>query len=315
MALGEAPRWPIVAGAFLLLAALAALTGQEEPRGPLARPAARAVDAAEGQFGRILSLDLAAAPFPDDSRQGGYAYEGDFFPREGHYDDPSVEVFVPKGFEPRGSVDLVFFFHGWYSSISEAADEFALFRQFSDSGAKALLVLPETARDAPDSFGGKLERGDGFDAMVSELLDALRESGSTPRLEAGRITLAGHSGAYRVISRILDQRGAASKVGEVCLFDALYEDAERFEGWILRSHGRFVSISSQGGEPEAISRELESSLRAKGIEVQAGSDEPESDPEVLGDRVVFLSSPFAHGDIVSRADEFRRVLAAAAAVR
>jgi methylmalonyl-CoA mutase cobalamin-binding subunit len=204
----------------------------------------------------------------------------------------------------------VFFFHGWYSSVSEAVHDFALYRQFSASGVKAFLVLPETARDAPDSFGGKLERENGFDALVSELLEKLHEVGAAPRLEVGRITLAGHSGAYRVISRILDQRGAAAKVGEVCLFDALYDDIERYAAWIQASGGRFVSICAEGGDPEDNARELADSLRQKGIMVEVASDEPGGDALSLSHRVVFLSSSYNHSELLSQADEFRRVLAA-----
>jgi len=302
---------PFIAGAILLILAFSVLKGQEGPRKPISNPP----NEIRSGFGRAVTLDLDAAPFPDAARQGGYSYDGDFFPREGHYDDPSVTVFIPKDFEPRGRVDLVFFFHGWYSSVPEAAQGFALFRQFSASGARALLVLPETARDAPDSFGGKLERGDGFKTLVGELLVKLHDSGVTPRLKPGRITLAGHSGAYHVISRILAQKGMAARVREVCLFDALYEDVERYSAWISGGGGRFVSICSEGGDPEGNARGLAASLREKGIAVRTAKDDPKEDSRTLGDRVVLITSPYGHSELISQADEFRRVLAAASPTR
>lgn len=304
-------RLPVLAGAILLILAFSVLKGQEGPKKPIS---VRSNEMRNG-FGRIVTLDLDSAPFPDAARRAGYSYDGDFFPREGHYDDPSVTVFIPKDFEPKGRVDLVFFFHGWYSSVSEAAQGFALFRQFSASGARALLVLPETARDAPDSFAGKLEREDGFANLVMELLEKLYDSGATPRLKAGSITLAGHSGAYHVISRILAQKGMAAKVGEVCLFDALYEDVERYSAWIREGAGRFVSICSQGGGPEDNARGLAASLSQDGIEVRTAKDDPQEDARALGDRVVFITSPYGHGELISQADEFRRVLAAASPAR
>ena len=297
---------PFIAGAFLLIAAAMLLEGQEGTRTRASDPPS----VASNDYGRVIKFDLEAAPFPDAARREGYSYAGDFYPSDGHYDDPSVVVFIPSGYSPEGKVDLVFFFHGWYSSVPKAASDFDLFRQFSTSGAKALLVMPETARDAPDSFAGKLERDDGFNALVGQLLEALHAGGVTPRLEAGNIILAGHSGAYHIISRILSQRGAAAKVGEVCLFDALYDDVERFAEWIQEGKGSFVSICSDGGDPADNARGMAEALQARGIPVVTAKDDPEDNGRSLRHRVVFLLSQYDHSGIISQADEFRRVLAA-----
>jgi len=107
----------------------------------------------------------------------------------------------------------------------------------------------------------------------------------------------------------------ATKVGEVCLFDALYEDVERYSAWIREGAGRFVSICSQGGDPEGNARGLAASLRENGIEVQTAKDDPQEDARALGNRVVFITSPYGHSDLISQADEFKRVLAAASPTR
>lgn len=300
-------RVALILGAALLALAFSVLIGQESPKSPGPRPTSEVFN----EFGRIVRLDLDAAPFPDAARQAGYSYEGEFFPRDGHYDDSTVAVFIPKNFKPRGKVDLVFFFHGWYSSISEAAQEFDLFRQFSASGEKALLVMPETARDAPDSFAGKLERENGFQALEAELLDALGAAGIASGLKTGRIILMGHSGAYHVISRILAQKGIAPRVSEVCLFDALYEDVDQYAAWIRDGGGRFVSICAQDGDPADNSRGLAALLRDDGIAFTTANDDPREDARVLGKRVVLLFSPYDHGALINQADEFRRILAAA----
>ena len=109
--------------------------------------------------------------------------------------------------------------------------------------------MPETARDAPDSYGGKLESADGFDRFVGELLAALHENRLIPRVKVGRITLIGHSGAYHVIARILGREAAAAKVREVCLFHGLYEDVRHFAVWIASSRGRFVALRVEDGDP------------------------------------------------------------------
>jgi len=295
-----------LSGGLFLLAVLMGLAGQAGPR---AAGQSRAA-ASRNDYGRVVSLELVAAPFPHRARQAGYSFGGNFFPAVGHYDDPSVTVFIPAGFEPRGRVDLVFFFHGWYSSAAEAARDFDLYRQFAASGARALLVLPETARDAPDSFGGKLEDEEGFSALLGELLARLHSAGIAPALRPGSITLVGHSGAYHVISKILAQRGMGSRIGAVCLFDALYEELPSYELWIQASGGRFVSICAEEGDPADNARALAASLVGRGIAVETAEDDPKADKSVLGHRVVFLTSPYDHNGLVSQADEFERVLAA-----
>jgi hypothetical protein len=306
---------PLVAGAVILLAAFTALGGQESAQMTAGRkvrsPIAHSVRVErEDGFGRLLSMSLDSAPFPDRAREGGYSHDGEYFSSEEHYSDPSVDVFIPRGFEPGDRVDLVFFFHGWYSSVPEAARDFELFRQFSESGTRALLVMPELARDAPDSCGGKLEGEGGFDNLVKELLCALRENRLIPGTGVGKITLVGHSGAYHVIARILGQAGAAANVREVCLFDGLYEDVGHFEDWISSGSGQFVSFSAQEGDPAENSRDLAAALRESGIRVEIADDDPSADLQVLRNRVVFVSSRYDHSSLISQADEFKRVLAA-----
>jgi len=301
-------RTAILSCSALLLAAFAAFGSQHRPPQIAAqRPPQPSTDAGAG---RLISLRLDSAPFPDQERSDGYYYDGEQFPRSGHYDDSTVAVFIPPDFAPKRVVDLVFFFHGWYSSVPESIQNFSLLRQFSESGARALLVIPETARDAPDSYGGKLEDQDGFDNLVTELLARLHDDGILPRVDAGAITLVGHSGAYRVMASIIGERGAAKKVHAVYLFDGLYDDVERYAAWISSGNGRFVAINSEEGDPAENARQLIGLLQDDGIHVETGTDAPDDDSKVLRHRVVFLSTPYDHNSLVSSQDELKRVLAA-----
>ncbi|HYW85102.1 MAG TPA: hypothetical protein VFB30_17705, partial [Spirochaetia bacterium] len=89
--------------------------------------------------GDILRMRLASAPFPDPRRQNGYTFEDTTYPADPHYVDSSVAVLVPPGFRSNGPVNLVFFFHGWNSSIDDVQQRFDLFRQFAQSRVQALL--------------------------------------------------------------------------------------------------------------------------------------------------------------------------------
>jgi hypothetical protein len=261
-------------------------------------------------FGSVLKMQLSSAPFPHAARRNGYRHEDLYYPPEQHYSDSSVKVFVPSGFSPGSSVDLVFFFHGWYSSIDEAEKAFQLSRQFAESGVNALLVLPETARRAPDSFGGNLEEPGGFARLVAELLEELRAERVIVRAKPGRIVLAGHSGAYRLVSRVLLWGGLAENIHEVYLFDALYDFEELFAGWIQAGGHRFVALSAAGSQTWAVADRLIGLLREAGVRVAVATDEPRQDLATLASRVVFLRSRYDHYGVVSAADQFGRILRA-----
>jgi hypothetical protein len=266
------------------------------------------VERTRNSLGSTLKFELASAPFPNAARQNGYRYADLYYPPEDHYSDASVEVFVPAGFRPGSSVDLVFFFHGWYSSIDEAERGFQLTRQFAESGVNALLVLPETARRAPDSFGGNLEEAGGFARLVTELLGRLQAARVIGRAKPGRIVLAGHSGAYRLVSQVLERGGLEKNIREVYLFDALYDFEQLFAEWIEAGERRFVSLNVIGSETAAAAERLIGLLRRAGVHFTVGSDEQLQGGPALGSRVLFLRSSYDHYGVVSGADQFGRIL-------
>jgi len=305
-----APLRSLARGALLLAAFLSAgsagLSAAKSPAG--------SIQVEKTSLGRILKLELPSASFPHRGRQNGYRYGEAYYPADPHYTDSSVQVFVPAGFRARDSVDLVFFFHGWNSSIAEAERDFHLYRQFSESGVNALLVVPELARDAPDSFGGNLEEGGGFARLVGDLLEALRGFGLLARPKPGRLVLAGHSGAYRVIAQVLDHGGLGANIGEVYLFDALYDLEDLFAEWIKGGARRFVSVNAAGSETSATAERLAGLLRASGVPLALARDEPALDWRRLRCRVLFLQSPYDHYGVVSAADQFRGILSSSPAL-
>lgn len=266
-------------------------------------------------MGQMLRLRLASAPFPDPDRRTGYRYGNTAYPADPHYDNSSVDVLVPPGFHTNGPVNLVFFFHGWNSSIDEVQQRFALYRQFSESGAQALLVLPELAWNAPDSYGGKLEQKGGFARMVRELLTVLKADGEISIACPGNIVLTGHSGGYRVIARILRCGDLYANIKEVLLFDALYDLKDQYEGWIQSAAGKFVCVSAADGDETTEVNQLIASLRGAGVALEVAGDGPGTDSQTLRSRVLFLQSHSDHYGVVFDWDEFRRLLAASPLLR
>lgn len=197
---------------------------------------------AETPWGRLGVVRLATAPFPDDSRTSGFVSKRGVFPYEGHYDDNRVAIAVPKQVLERVSsrkeivrsngesgsslsqIDLIVHFHGHLNECLRVVEEFHLGEQLANSGQLAILVVPQGPKYAPDSGGGKLEKEGAFAAFVSEVRDVIRRNKlcGSKNVDIRQIILSGHSGAYRVMAKILDHGGEWDRIAEVWLFDAAY---------------------------------------------------------------------------------------------
>jgi hypothetical protein len=100
--------------------------------------------------------------FPDTGRMKGHLYNDVLYSTADHYSDSSVIIITPKNFNTKKKVDMIFWFHGWNNNIDSALTRYGLLRQFAEAGTNAVLILAETAKDAPDSYGGKLEQQNTF---------------------------------------------------------------------------------------------------------------------------------------------------------
>jgi|SRR5690242_4864021 len=96
--------------------------------------------------------------FPDTGRANGHLYQNVLYDAGNHYSDSSVIIITRKNFVPKKKVDMIFWFHGWNNNIDTALIEYGLSRQFAEANVNAVLVLAETAKNSPDSYGGKLEQ-------------------------------------------------------------------------------------------------------------------------------------------------------------
>ena len=263
----------------------------------------------ETKFGELLTVTLDSAPFPHPARNKGMQLDDAFYPLRPHYSGNQVKIFIPKGFLPKKFVDLVFFFHGWYSSAEDAERAFDLTRQFAASGINAVLVLPETARYAPDSFAGKLEERGGFERFAKDLLEGLASKRHVGKASPGRIILACHSGGYRAVAKVLEQGDLRSHVEEVYLFDALFGGHALFLDWILSGRGRFVSVYSEEGDTLQNTDRFVATLRKANVPVEIAGDEPGKSSGALKSRVAFLKSDSDHYGVIAKASQFQRLLA------
>jgi uncharacterized protein YcbK (DUF882 family) len=186
---------------------------------------------------------------------------------------PKTGIFVPDGYRPRASVDLIIYLHGHTASYPGAktsidtywADPNGWFplRELVNQSAKNIVLVAPTL--GPKSEAGTLDDAGGLDSFVGEVLNAL--TGKSPAFENRRpqidnIILAGHSGAGKPMLKIASSGSPMSgKIRECWLFDALYGDVEAgWEKW-LRTHPQATLYNYHATEqPTVHSERLEKAL-------------------------------------------------------
>lgn len=252
----------------------------------------------------IFHITSAHTSFPDTGRAKGHVYNKVLYATAGHYDDSTVLIIAPKDLDTKRSVDIIFWFHGWFNNVDTAAEHYQLTRQFLTSHLNAVLVLAETAKNAPDSYGGKLEYPGMFKLLVADVMAGLRSKhlvgkGTVP----GHILLAGHSGAYRVMARII-QNGQMS-IDEAILFDSLYAETEKYMTWIKadKAH-RFIDIYTDHGGTDGETKDMMRQLDTAKL-TYISTEESLVTPKMLQqNRLVYIHSPHEHDKIIANPDNF-----------
>ncbi len=257
---------------------------------------------------RQVKMTSSHTSFPDTGRSQGHLYNNVLYNTADHYSDSSVIIITPKNFKARKKIDLVFWFHGWNNNIDSALTEYGLSRQFAEAGLNAVLVLAETAKDAPDSYGGKLEQKNTFHGLVNDVLQklaAMQVIGAKAR--AGNIILAGHSGAYRVMAHIVENGNVPVK--EVILFDALYANTDQFIDWLKadRQH-RFINLYTDHGGTFDESRSMMQQVKNLNM-AEDSLEETAVTPGIIhNDKIIFIHTPHEHNYIIQHPDNFKLFL-------
>ena len=258
---------------------------------------------------QILRFSSPHTSFPDSVRAAGHLYDSVLYTAAEHYMDSSVMLVVPIGLQTNKKVDLFFWFHGWHNNIDTAAVFYGLVRQFVASHRNAVLVLAETAKNAPDSYGGKLENPGMFKALVNDVLVQLKTNKLiSANTKPGNIVLAGHSGAYRLIAHIL-QNGQLP-VQEVLLFDALYSQLDKYMAWIENNQQQhFIHWYTNKGEgTDVMSDTMMAQLAAKHIAYTWVEEATVTPAIIKANRILFIHSPREHNVIINNPDDLQLLL-------
>jgi hypothetical protein len=194
--------------------------------------------------GETAFVPMKSAPFPHPSRENGFKYnKTTTIPREPHYTDSTVGLFIPNGFHRTPKTNVLVYLHGWSNNVRKAIAEFRLREQIAASGQNLILIFPEGPRDATDSGCGKLEDKDGLKNLVEESLATFHATGKIDREKIGHVLIAGHSGAYRGLACCADHGALDAELSGVCLLDSSYGNLDMFVNWVQKHpKGRFFSI-------------------------------------------------------------------------
>ena len=261
------------------------------------------------RYGQLKIVRLAAAPFPHPARAEGHRYKSDFYPAREHYTDSSVAIFVPTDFRAKERIDVVVHFHGWKNQVERVLQRYQLIEQFSAARRNAILVVPQGPRNAPDSFGGKLEDADGFRRFIAETLAVVRTNFAiSPAIVPGQIVLSGHSGGYHVISSILAHGGLTDHIKEVWLFDALYGETEKFLAWSGKRQGRFINIYTESGGTKKETEQMMERLKERGQALLTGGEADVALPSFASNQFVFLTTLLGHDEVVAGHQMFEKFL-------
>ena len=259
-------------------------------------------------LGEMFVPQFSSAPFPHPNRISGHIYNDKTYSAEEHYSDSSVAIFIPKDYKSNEETNLVVYFHGWNNNIDSACAQFNLIEQFCESNKNAIFVFPEGPKNSPDSYGGKLEEKDGLKNLIDDVLNFLTKQKKIESQKVGNIILAGHSGAYRVISFCLMCGGLTNNIFDIILFDALYGQTEKFVHWIENFNGRFINIYTDNGGTRSESENLMNDLDAWEIPYFKTEESQLMIDDLKNNRLIFINSDLAHNEVISTRNQFRDYL-------
>lgn len=193
--------------------------------------------------GETAYVSMQSAPFPHPSREKGFTYNKVEFPKDPHYNDSTVGLFIPKTFTKSDKTNVLLYLHGWGNNVRKAIVDYKLREQIAGSGQNVILIFPEGPRDAQDSGCGKLEDNDGLKNLVEESLATLHAAGKIDTEQVGHVLISGHSGAYRGLANCADHGGMDAELSEVGLLDSSYGNLNMFVTWAEKHpNGTLFSI-------------------------------------------------------------------------
>jgi hypothetical protein len=247
--------------------------------------------------GQLILRPFANAPYPHASREAGFKGRATTYPKEPHYTDSTVGVFIPAGYVAGDRVDYVVHFHGHNNHVSKVIPQYQLAEHFAAAKVNAILIVPQGPKDAADSGGGKLEMDKGgFEKLIVEVTEYLNSAGKIHTSKIGKIVLSTHSGGYKVTAAILDHGGLAEHIHDVLLLDSSYGNLEWYANWAKASpEHRLISLYTQ--HLADANKELKGLLDKAEVKYRELDEGKLTDEELSGRGVMFIATKGPHDQV------------------
>ncbi len=255
------------------------------------------------EYGILIKTSSSFNMFPDSLRNvEPRIYQGKIYPSTTHFQDSSILVFIPKHFKQHKSYEIIFWCHGWYNTIDSTIQSFELIEQFTATKRNAILVFPEAAKNAPDSYAGKFERPEYFNLFMNDLIAQLIRKNILLNKSPRKLILAGHSGAYKALSYILQY--SAFNTQSVLLFDGLYGREDVFMEYLTNHPSfQFINVYTNNGGTKALSETFINNIH-KGWRYKNVTEDALTDKDIKRNKILFIHSTKEHNSVMHLFERF-----------
>lgn len=217
---------------------------------------------------------------------------------DNRYNDNSTIILIPKSFKKNQAFQLFFWFHGWGNNINQTLESFKLEEELIASGINAILVLPEAAKNANDSYAGKWEKANVFSTYLNELKDFLNNKSLIEAEQPHSLIFAGHSGAANVLTRLMQHN--THHVKGVLLFDAINYEVDKIANFLQQSTTtKFITLFSPKSSFAANSLKLAQVLEKRKIGYLQKQDTQFLAGDLHQSRIILLPSQLHHNDVAT----------------
>jgi hypothetical protein len=246
------------------------------------------------------------APFLDaksGARRGHTTPRGGVYWEDETYSDRRSLLYIPSGFDSRRRGVIVVFLHGNQALLTrDVIQRQQVPQQLGASNLNAVLVAPQLAMDALDSSAGGFWEPGAFARYLREAdahLAQLAGDGMSAKDFAHMpVILVAYSGGYLPAAWALEVGEANRRVIGVVLLDAIYDETDKFGGWIQDHQADAFFFSAFTASSADGNGDLQDQLMKQGIDFALDL------PRCLeaGDVVFLDNGPGAvHNDFVTAA--------------
>jgi hypothetical protein len=262
-------------------------------------------------YGQLILRPFANAPYPHASRENGFKGSSTTYPREPHYVDSTVGIFIPRDYAAGETVDYVVHFHGQKNHVSKVIEQYRLSEQLAAAKVNAILLIPQGPKDAADSGGGKLELDPGgFAKLIEEVTAYLNAQGKIHTHAIGKIAISAHSGGYKVAAAVLHLGGMEKHISDVLLQDASYGNLEWFADWCQADPASHRLVSLFTDHLADANQQLMALLDKAGVKHKTLEESNLTNEQLQSRAVLFMHTKGPHDQVP--VDYFGRLLASSA---